>query len=551
MSKYFNSLKSDLPASLVVFLVAVPLCLGIALGSGVPPISGLIAGLAGGIVVGLISNSHLSVSGPAAGLIATVAVIVLDAKKYFLTHGLTELEASSSALGLLFLSVVLAGMLQMLLGITKAGKIVNFVPVSVLKGMLTAIGVLLILKQLPHLVGYDADFEGDESFIQPDGHNTFSEIVLALNKVSPIAFIIGAIGLCIQYFWDSKYFPFKKYKFIIPAPLMVVLLGILLNTLAGVFYPTEAIRAEHMVNLPVINNYGDIGSLIHLPEFSFIGLSILWLAAAKIGVIASIESLLSVEAIDKLDEQKRTTNPNRELIAQGAGNIVSGMLGGIPVTCVIVRSSANANAGARTKLSTIMHGVLIATGLLVFPTLLNLIPLSALAAILIYTGFKLAKPTVFKEQYAHGKAVFIPFVVTIISILLTDLLIGILIGIVVGVFFIMLTNFKASLRFASSEGLHVIRFGHQVTFLNKIILKQKLDSFLENDFVVIDLHGSSFVDYDILEMLHDFNIHASSANIRVEYKFKNNRQLKKYKLINDGNIQKTIVEQQDLGARKA
>jgi MFS superfamily sulfate permease-like transporter len=208
MSKYFNSLKSDLPASLVVFLVAVPLCLGIALGSGVPPISGLIAGLAGGIVVGLISNSHLSVSGPAAGLIATVAVIVLDAKKYFLTHGLTELEASSSALGLLFLSVVLAGMLQMLLGIIKAGKIVNFVPVSVLKGMLTAIGVLLILKQLPHLVGYDADFEGDESFIQPDGHNTFSEIVLALNKVSPIAIIIGVIGLCIQYFWDSKYFPF-------------------------------------------------------------------------------------------------------------------------------------------------------------------------------------------------------------------------------------------------------------------------------------------------------------------------------------------------------
>jgi MFS superfamily sulfate permease-like transporter len=178
------------------------------LGSGVPPISGLIAGLAGGIVVGLISNSHLSVSGPAAGLIATVAVIVLDAKKYFLTHGLTELEASSSALGLLFLSVVLAGMLQMLLGIIKAGKIVNFVPVSVLKGMLTAIGVLLILKQLPHLVGYDADFEGDESFIQPDGHNTFSEIVLALNKVSPIAIIIGVIGLCIQYFWDSKYFPF-------------------------------------------------------------------------------------------------------------------------------------------------------------------------------------------------------------------------------------------------------------------------------------------------------------------------------------------------------
>jgi MFS superfamily sulfate permease-like transporter len=208
MSKYFNSLKSDLPASLVVFLVAVPLCLGIALGSGVPPISGLIAGLAGGIVVGLISNSHLSVSGPAAGLIATVAVIVLDAKKYFLTHGLTELEASSSALGLLFLSVVLAGILQMLLGIIKAGKIVNFVPVSVLKGMLTAIGVLLILKQLPHLVGYDADFEGDESFIQPDGHNTFSEIVLALNKVSPIAIIIGVIGLCIQYFWDSKYFPF-------------------------------------------------------------------------------------------------------------------------------------------------------------------------------------------------------------------------------------------------------------------------------------------------------------------------------------------------------
>lgn len=551
MTKYFNSLKSDLPASLVVFLVAVPLCLGIALGSGVPPISGLIAGLAGGIVVGLISNSHLSVSGPAAGLIATVAVIVLDAKKYFLSHGYAELEASSNALGLLFLAVVLAGVLQVLLGITKAGKIVNFVPVSVLKGMLTAIGVLLILKQLPHLVGYDADFEGDESFIQPDGHNTFSEIVLALNKVSPVAMLIGAVGLCVQFFWDSKLFPFKKYKYIFPAPLMVVLLGIVLNALVAVIYPTEVIRAEHMVSLPVLKDYAEIGSLIQLPGFSFIGLTILWLAAAKIGVIASIESLLSVEAIDKLDEQKRTTNPNRELIAQGTGNIVSGMLGGIPVTSVIVRSSANANAGAKTKLSTILHGILIAIGLLVFPTLLNLIPLSALAAILIYTGFKLAKPSVFKEQYFHGKAVFIPFLVTIFAILLSDLLIGILIGIVVGVFFIMLTNFKASLRFASNDGLHVIRFGHQVTFMNKIILKEKLDSFVEHDYVVIDLHGSSFIDYDILEMLHDFNIHASAANIRVEYKFKNNRQLKKYKLINDGNIQKTIIEQQDLGSGKA
>jgi MFS superfamily sulfate permease-like transporter len=221
------------------------------------------------------------------------------------------------------------------------------------------------------------------------------------------------------------------------------------------------------------------------------------------------------------------------------------------VTSVIVRSSANVNAGARTKLSAIMHGFLIAIGLIAFPSLLNLIPLSALAAILIYTGFKLAKPSVFKEQFSHGKAVFIPFIVTIISILLTDLLIGILIGILIGMFFIVLTNFKASLRFASDAGLHVIRFGHQVTFLNKIILKEKLDSFVENDFVVIDLHGSSFIDYDILEMLHDFNIHAQSANIKVEYKFKNNRQLKKYKLINDGNIQKTIIEQQDLGARKA
>lgn len=551
MTKYLNSLKSDLPASLVVFLVAVPLCLGIALGSGVPPISGLIAGIAGGIVVGLISNSHLSVSGPAAGLIATVAVIVLDAKKYFLNHGLTDVEASSNALGLLFLSVVLAGVMQVFLGLAKAGKIVNFVPVSVLKGMLTAIGVLLILKQLPHLVGYDADFEGDESFFQPDGHNTFSEIGLALNKISPIAIVIGILGLCIQFFWDSRYFPFKKYKFIFPAPLMVVLLGVFMNTVVGLFSPMDVIRQEHMVNLPILNSYKEIGDLIQLPGFSFIGLSILWLAVAKVGVIASIESLLSVEAIDKLDEQKRTSDPNRELIAQGAGNIVSGMLGGIPVTSVIVRSSANANAGARTKLSTIMHGVLIAIGLLVFPTLLNLIPLSALAAILIYTGFKLAKPTVFKKQYSHGKAVFIPYFVTIVAILLSDLLIGILIGIVVGVFFIMLTNFKASLRFASSEGLHVIRFGHQVTFLNKVILKEKLESFVEHDYVVIDLHGSSFIDYDILEMLHDFNIQSSAANIRVEYKFKNNRQLKKYKLISDGNIQKTIIEQQDLGAGKA
>jgi MFS superfamily sulfate permease-like transporter len=551
MSKYIKALKSDLPASVVVFLVAVPLCLGIALGSGVPPISGLIAGIAGGIVVGFISNSHLSVSGPAAGLIATVATIVYETKNYFLKLGQTDVESTSNALGMLFLAVVVAGVFQVVLGVFKTGKIVNFVPVSVLKGMLTAIGLLLILKQLPHLIGYDADFEGDESFLQSDGHNTFTEIALALQKISPIATVIGIVGIAIQYFWDSKYFPFKKYKFIFPAPLMVVLLGITINAITAAFYPNEVIRSEHMVNLPVLKDFSNISSLIQPPIFSFISLGILWIAAAKISIIATIESLLSVEAIDKLDEQKRNTNPNRELIAQGAGNIVSGLLGGIPVTSVIVRSSANVNAGAKTKFSAILHGVLIAIGLLIFPSLLNLIPLSALAAILIYTGFKLAKPAIFKEQLSHGKAVFIPFIVTIISILLSDLLIGILIGIVVGVFFIVITNFKASLRFASDDGLHVIRFGHQVTFLNKVILKEKLDSFGENDYVVIDLHGSTFIDYDILEILHDFNIHAKTAKIRVEYKFKNNRQFKKYKLINNGNIQKTFIEQQDLGSGKA
>lgn len=517
-------LGKDIPASLVVFLVAVPLCLGIAVGSGLPPIMGIIGGIIGGLVIGAISNSNLSVSGPAAGLIATIVLITSQLTKQLSASGTPESEIAGKMISIFLLCVFLAGVLQLAFGFLKAGIIVNFVPVSVLKGMLAAIGILLILKQFPHLVGYDADFEGDQEFFQPDGRNTFSEIEEAFLHITPLSALVGILGLAIQFFWDSRYFPLTKIKNILPAPLVVVLIGIAANQIAIANTLDWQIKPEHMVVIPVISNAAEMAGLLRFPDFAAIGKVFVWIAALQIAIIASIESLLSVEAIDKLDEDKRSTNPNRELIAQGTGNIIAGLIGGLPLTSVIVRSSANATAGARTKLSAILHGVILAASVLIFPGLLNAIPLSALAAILIYTGFKLANPSVFKTEWNKGKSVFIPFVVTVLSILLSDLLIGICIGILVGVFFMVKSNFHAALRFAEQDRSILIRFNTQVTFLNKLILKRKFQSIKPGASVLIDVSRSNFIDHDIVEMLNDFAVHAQSNGIQLEFKYKNDQQ---------------------------
>lgn len=503
-----SKLKSDLPASLVVFLVAVPLCLGIAVGSGADPVTGLISGIIGGIVVGAISNSPISVSGPAAGLISTVALILSNVPTY---------EA-------FLISVFLAGVLQVVFGVLKAGSVVNFVPVSVITGMLAAIGLLLILKQFPHLVGYDADFEGDDSFFQKDGNNTFTEIIVAIQKITPLAVIIGVLGLGIQFFWDSRFFPLKQYRLLMPAPLVVVISGIGINVMAMSYFPDYAIKSEHMVVLPVFNDLNDIKAILKHPDFSLMGTTLVWISALQIAVIASIESLLSVEASDKLDKQKRVTNPNRELIAQGAGNITAGMIGGLPITSVIVRSSVNANSGATSKLSAIFHGIILSSSLLLFPALMNTIPLSALAAILMYTGYKLAKPSVFRYMITKGFKVYFPFLVTILAILVSDLLIGIVIGILVGLYFIIRSSFRDSVSVNQSGGLIKVSLEGHVSFLNKAVLKNRLYRIESDTIVTMDLSRSTFLDFDIVDILHDFHTHSISENIEIKYVFANDSQ---------------------------
>ena len=368
MQKYFKSIGNDLPAALVVFLVAIPLCLGIAVASGVNEFSGIIGGIVGGIIVGFISGSNLSVSGPAAGLTAIVAGAVLK---------LPALEA-------FFLAVVLAGIFQLMMGIFKLGVIGDYVPNSVIKGMLAAIGIILILKQLPHLVGYDKDFEGDETFIQVTGENTLSSLLNSLNHITPLAVLIGLTGLGILIFYETAFIKSKKIFQLLSGPLVVVVVGILLHYFLSDIPSVLSIKDADLVKIPIAKNSAEFISFFHLPDWSFITNKDVWITAITLALVASLETLLSLEAVDKLDSLKRFSPPNRELIAQGAGNIVSGMLGGLPLTSVIVRSSANVNAGAKTKVSAILHGALIFVCVAFFPALLNLIPKAALAAILVF-----------------------------------------------------------------------------------------------------------------------------------------------------------------------
>ena len=493
MNRYFSSenLKKDLPAGIVVFLVALPLCLGIAMASGAPLFAGLLTGIIGGIVVSSISGSQLSVSGPAAGL----TVIVFSA------------IASLGSYQTFLLAVVIAGFLQIILGFLKAGIIANYFPSAVIEGMLAAIGIILILKQLPHAVGYDADFEGDESFLQADQSNTFSAINEALTKINLGAVVISVLSLLILIYW-----PRIKKLSIVPAPVFVVALGILLSSL---FQGTSfALSADHLVTIPVVSSFSEFTALFAMPDFSQISNQNVWTVAFTIAIVASIETLLCIEAVDKIDPIKRVSPTNRELVAQGIGNITSGMLGGLPMTSVIVRSSVNVNSGGKTKISAISHGVWLLLSLLFIPLLLNQIPLACLAAILLVTGYKLARLELFKKMWHHGKDQFIPFVVTILAVVFTDLLKGVAIGMIVGIFYILRNNLRNPYFYKiernGDKKLITIKLAQEVSFLNKAAIQYILNNLPNQSDVVIDGSESRFIDKDVLEIIDNFKHNAYS-----------------------------------------
>ncbi len=486
MTTLFSKLKNDLPASLVVFLVALPLCLGVALASGAPLISGIIAGIVGGVVVGAISGSHSSVSGPAAGLTAVVlsSIIQLGSFELFL------------------MALVIAGAIQIIGGIAKAGIIANYIPSNIIKGLLAAIGIILILKQIPHAVGLDIDQEGDFSFFQKDGENTFSELIKIFSFFTWGAFLICIISMFILIYWDKT--PLKKIKFF-PASLFVVITGVILNGLFKSFIPQLIIEPSHLVNIPEFTGFA---SLITQPSFTNILNYNVWIVALTLAIVASLETLLNLEAVDNIDPHKRKSPPNRELIAQGIGNVVAGLIGGIPITSVIVRSSVNINSGSSSKLSTILHGFFLLISILALAPILNLIPLSTLASILIFTGYKLAKVSFFKEMYKKGWNQFIPFITTIIAIVFTDLLIGIIIGSAVGILFILKSNYSNPFTIKteqqhSGETL-LIDLPNQVSFLNKSRIKETLWNLPNNSKLIIDASHSNFIDDDILEVIKDF-----------------------------------------------
>ena len=509
MKKYFQNLGADIPSSIVVLLVALPLCLGIALGSGAPLFSGIIAGIVGGVVIGILSGSQLSVSGPAAGLTVIVATAILKLQVY---------EA-------FLLAVVIAGILQVILGFIKAGVIGDYVPNSVIKGMLAAIGLILILKQLPHLVGYDKDFEGDESFSQNDSENTFSGILNAIRFITPSAALIGGFGILILMLWENKTFKKIRVLQLIPGALVVVLVGTIINEFFKTTKPDYALETKHLVALPVAQNVQEFFTFFTFPDIKHLNNPQVWISAFTLAIVASLETLLGIEAVDKLDPLKRVTPTNRELKAQGIGNIVSGLIGGLPLTSVVVRSSANVAAGGKTKISTISHGILMLICVMFIPFILNKIPLSALASILIFTGYKLAKVSLFKEFYQKGWDQFVPFVITITAILMTDLLKGICVGIFVGLFYMVRSNFRSAVFVVHDNSNYLIRLRKDVSFLNKPIIKKKLEDVPENAYVLIDAHRADFIDKDIIEEINNFLCHAHLKNIRVEIKKSQHKQM--------------------------
>lgn len=529
----FANLKSDFASGLVVFLVALPLCLGIAMASGAPLFSGIISGVIGGIVVGYLSQSHISVSGPAAGLTAIVLTAITDLGSFDV-----------------FLSAVLiAGVIQLVLGFIKAGSISNYFPTNVIEGMLAGIGIIIIMKQLPHAVGFDADFEGDQSFIQSDGGNTLSSLFNVLNYVQLGAILITLTSLIILIAWDKVSF-LKKMK-LIPGALVAVIIGIILNQIFINTGSSLAISKNHLVSLPVPKSIEELKNIIVTPNLSGFLNPKIWVVGVTIAIVASIETLLCIEAADRMDIQKRYTNTNVELKAQGIGNIVSSLLGGLPMTSVVVRSSANNNAGAKSKMSAIIHGVLLLISVLTVPMLLNKIPLATLAAVLLLVGYKLAKPATFIHFWHKGKYQFVPFIATLVAVVFTDLLKGVALGMIISVIFILKGNLKRAYVFrkeeyADGDVIH-IDLAQEVSFLNKAAIKETLNSIPENSKVIIDAKDTIYIAHDILDLIHEFKtIRAKEAHIKVKLKgFK-----KAYQLENSEDNHVTIEHYYDAMKRE-
>lgn len=501
-SRLKANLKSDLPASVVVFLVALPLCLGIALASGAPLVSGVIAGIVGGIVVGSVSGSSLGVSGPAAGLAVIVLVAIQDL----------------GAFNIFLVAVILAGVIQVILGFARVGVIAYYFPSSVITGMLAGIGIIIFLKQIPHALGYDPDPEGDMAFNQVDGETTFSEMGSALSHISLGAVIIVLASLAILLLWESRWLKARKSLSLIPGPLVAVIAGVCLSLLFQ-SNSSLALNPDQIVAMPVFSGLSEMKGLLTFPDFSALGNTAVYKIAIVIAVVASLETLLCVEATDKLDPAKRITPANLELKAQGAGNIVSGLVGGLPITQVIVRSSANIGAGGQSKISAISHGVLLLISLVALPTVMNLIPLATLAAVLLLVGYKLAKPALFLRKFQEGWSQFIPFFATVVGIVFTDLLVGVGIGLAIAVVNLLLENYRLPFNIehqTHSKG-ESVRFvlAQQVSFLNKASILQSLMAIPEDSTIEIDATGSIYVHADVVEIIDDFVVGAKARNIEV------------------------------------
>lgn len=499
----FKSFLTDFKSGIVVFLVALPLCLGIALAQNAPLLSGLIGGVLGGIIIGSISGSRLSVSGPAAGLTSIVLSSVNELGSF----------------QLFLCAVVISGIFQMLLAALRAGIIAHYFPSSVIKGMLSAIGIILIIKQIPHLSGYDADTEGDEAFFQSDGENSFSAFTSTLSHIMPGSLTIGLISLFLLYIWELKWFKSNAITKSIPPSLLVVCFGIIAGLGFERFAPQMAIRAEHFVNLPKFQNLSSFQNMLISPDYSGFLNPTVYEIALVIALVASLETLLSLEAIDRLDPEDAHSPPNRELFAQGTGNLLSGLLGGLPLTSVIVRSSVNVNAGAKSKLSAIIHGVLLMLCVIGFPQILERIPLSALAAILIFTGFKLAQPKLIIQVFKKGYDQFIPFIITLGIMLFTDLLKGVTAGLLVSIVYILRQNHRSPFKLIKEEidgTLHVfIKLSTHITFVNKGKFYEVFQSIPNASVVYIDGGKAQFIDKDILEMITLFKQQSQRKNITV------------------------------------
>jgi MFS superfamily sulfate permease-like transporter len=505
-SEYIQSfIKGDWKSGIAVFLVALPLCLGIALASGAPLLAGLVAGIVGGTIVSLLSGSELSVSGPAAGLTIIVANAISDLGSY----------------PAFLVAVIFAGAIQILLGLLKLGKIGGFFPSSVIRGMLVAIGIVIILKQIPHAIGDDLDFIGEFEFDQKDGENTFSEILASFSTLKPGAVFISVFGLLILLSWAKLGEKFRLLN-ALPASLFVVISGVAMNELFSIWAPDWYLgnSKDHMVNLPIFASTSEVWNGLVSPDWSFIMNSKVYSIAITLAIVASLESLLSLEATDSLDSLKRISSPDKELLAQGVGNVASGLLGGIPITSVIVRSSTNVYSGAKSRMSGFFHGILLLLAVLVLPLYLNKIPLACLASVLLYTGYKLAHPSAFKKVISEGWKQWVPFLVTVAVVVGVDLLWGIFIGTLVGLIFVILTNYSSVFTVFTNGNEILIKFQKDVTFLHKMSLKETLRKIPSGSEVYIDMSKVHFMDHDIILLIQEFIATAPERGIEADLKKK-------------------------------